>query len=174
LRGSSRANSEAPNPNEEDEEGARLQNYVLDRCANLPGADVGSNPSDARCQAGKGDRGNHRSDRVASKGTVEKSAVFDQQQHCAGGKVWIYCISQNHRYAHSGCRDDEGNPSVVGRDDLGLANEQLSVMPCANRFLQTPLDMPPEVVRIEMIDAAVHEAEAVGGTDNRFAVDVEN
>jgi hypothetical protein len=43
-----------------------------------------------------------------------------------------------------------------------------------NVALQSLLNVPAEVVGLAMVDPAVHEAEAVGRTDYRIAVDFEN
>ena len=44
----------------------------------------------------------------------------------------------------------------------------------ADRVLQSLLDVPAEVMRVDGVDAAVHETEAVGRADDRFTINVED
>ncbi len=66
----------------------------------------------------------------------------------------------------------ERNLLVIGRDDSCLPDRQPASILIPNRLLQTPLN-PPKIMAVQQIEAAVHKAKAVGGTDGVVAFQVE-
>ncbi len=81
---------------------------------------------------------------------------------------------QHHRHPHGRRHDQIGDALIARFDDLGRAHKQFAVVVLVDCAPDGHLDRRAEVVQVEGIEAAVHEAEAVGRADHGIAGDLED
>lgn len=150
------------------------QDDLLDRPPDLMGTDVGADLPHARPEAGEADRPDRVGHRQAGAGARRDRAVLDEEQRGAGGEVGVHGVAEDHRHPHRRRGDAEGDEGRAGLDDLGGADEELAAVAVGDQGLQTGLEAPAEVVAVEPVDPAVHEAEAVGRADHGVEPQVED
>jgi hypothetical protein len=126
------------------------------------GASVGADSADTSTESRKRD------------GPDGKLTLLDQQEDGAGGEVWIHGIAQDHGDAHGWCDDQVRNGMVAGLHDIGLADQEFTVMAGADESLHARLEVGSEVPGVQCVNAAVHEPKAVRGADDCVAGQVED
>ena len=94
------------------------------------------------------------------------------KKDCAGRQVGVDCVSNSHRHSHRRSGYQPGNGLVLRIDDFGGAHQELAKMIFANEPLQAFLNAPAKGLRIEEVNAAVHESETIGGADDSIAREV--
>src|SRR5437763_3487728 len=94
---------------------------------------------------------------TGGKWSVGKCAVLDQQKCRTGRKVRVYRLAQHHWHAHCRRGDDNRKRWVICVNGLSGAHQKLAMMARTNQLLQTSLHGRSEALRVEGIDAAIHE-----------------
>ena len=92
--------------------------------------------------------------RCAERGTESQVGV---------GGVW-HCLG----HAHCRRADAPGDLGAARLDDDSAADRQLAAVLGRQQRLQTAFQREPELVGVNGVDAAVHEAETVRGADDRI------
>lgn len=101
-------------------------------------------------------------------------AMLDQQEHRASGQINVHSVAKNHGHAHRRRSDHKWDARIVSRDNFRLTDQQFTVMDRLNNLLQSLLDDPAEVLRIRVVNPAIHETKTVGGTHDSIAMHIEN
>ena len=125
----------------------------------LAGASLGRHEAVAGAEAGAADGADGAEVGV---GVV----VADGAQDGAEGQVSVRGVGDVHGDAHGGRADEEGEVVAVGGDDEGEADGELAVVFGEDALADAALDVPAEALAQDEVEAAVHEAEAVGGADD--------
>jgi hypothetical protein len=147
---------------------------LLNGYSHLMGASVRADRTHPGRQAWKGNLANGVRNPFSRKGSLAESAVPDKQQDSPRGQVGIHRILQFHGNSHRGGGNQVRNPPIARFHDFRRPNQEFAVVFFANQVLEPFLDLPPKMLRVQHVDAAVHEPEAIGGADDGIAIHVQD
>jgi hypothetical protein len=104
---------------------------------------------------------------------VGERSVEDEAEDRSSCEIRVHGVAKDHGYAHRWRDNQEGEGRISSLDDVSVANDELATVPFANDALNAILQLSAEALEIYRVDAAVHEAEAVGWTHDGIAGYVE-
>jgi hypothetical protein len=147
---------------------------VIDSGTDLLCARVGTYLSDARSQARHSNSPYAGGDLLSGECTGREFAMRCQHKYGPRGQVGIHRFTEVHRYTHGRRGNQEWDLVVTGLDDVRVTDDKLAVMMVKYLAPEPRLKISAEVIKVESINAAVHETVAVGGAYNGIAFQIED
>jgi len=147
---------------------------VVDSCTDLVRTGVWPNFSDACSQSRHGDRLYSVGNLISRKCTGRESTMRYQYKDCPRGQIGIYRFSEVHRNTHCRRGNEERDLAVTGLDDVRVAYNELAVMMVKYVPPEPGLNISAEVIKVESINAALHEAVAVRRAHDSVALEIDD
>jgi len=97
-----------------------------------------------------------------------------QNKNCPRGQIRVYSFAEIHRHSHRWRSNEELNLVVPGLDNVRVAYYKLAVVVVEYLPPEARLNVGAEVIKVESINTAVHEAVAISGTYYSIAFYIED
>ena len=97
-----------------------------------------------------------------------------QDKDCPRGQIRVYSFAEIHWHSHRWRGNEERNLVVPGLDNVRVAYYKLAMMVVEYLPPEARLNVGAEVIKVESINAAVHEAVAISGTYDSIAFYIED